>query len=248
MEIENNPISPLNSVSKARYRAKTAYVSPPHQRETVTLGAGYHKTCFLGVSLENRNFQPNRFRALLEWTANRFSKCKILIGDSIHRITLESTQGLSQTSARYHALRIGREFMQENKELLISFRHKMQCEYITCSEIQYSDDYVNFQTAIEEYFISSPKFRVSVESFGRKYHNREWENLSVPERNQRLRRSSEYFLEEFSIFACLVKQGINVMVYPGTFSSLAEIADGKFPGMLPELEALTVVSLMLKRR
>lgn len=248
MDIANDTFSPSNSVSETRYRAKTAYVFPPHQRETVALGADCHTTCFLGVSLENRNFQPNRFHALLEWTANRFSKCKILIGDSIHRITLESTQGLSQTSARHHALRIGREFMRENKELLSSFTHKVQCEYITCSEIQYSDDYVNFKAAIEEYFMSSPKFRGSVEAFGRKYHDREWGNLSVAEQAYRLRRSSEYFLEEFAIFACLVKQGINVMVYPGTFSSLAEIADGKFPGMLPELEALTVVSLMLKRR
>ncbi len=38
------------------------------------------------------------------------------------------------------------------------------------------------------------------------------------------------------------------MIYPGTFNSLAEIIDKKFPGFLPELEALTVVSIDLKKK
>ncbi|MCS7636084.1 hypothetical protein N0390_26295, partial [Pseudomonas aeruginosa] len=46
----------------------------------------------------------------------------------------------------------------------------------------------------------------------------------------------------------LVRKGFKVMAYPGAFSTLAEIAAGDFPGMLDELQKLTVVSLQLKRR
>ncbi|WP_437614697.1 hypothetical protein [Erwinia sp. V71] len=61
-------------------------------------------------------------------------------------------------------------------------------------------------------------------------------------------RSADYFLEEFAIFSCLVADGVNVMVYPGTFSSLADIAEGRFPGIVPQLEQLIFVSLRLKGR
>lgn len=38
------------------------------------------------------------------------------------------------------------------------------------------------------------------------------------------------------------------MIYPGSFSTLTEIADGKYPNILQELKELTVVSLQLKKR
>jgi hypothetical protein len=60
--------------------------------------------------------------------------------------------------------------------------------------------------------------------------------------------SSEYFLEEFAIFACLKRQGLPVMVYPGSFSTLSEIARGEHPGAPEELRDLIVVSLHLKGR
>jgi hypothetical protein len=60
--------------------------------------------------------------------------------------------------------------------------------------------------------------------------------------------SSRYFLEEFAIFACLQQQGIPVMVYPGSFSTLSEIARGEHPGAPKELQSLVVVSLHLKGR
>ncbi|MGD1912018.1 MAG: hypothetical protein ACFB2X_14530 [Rivularia sp. (in: cyanobacteria)] len=61
-------------------------------------------------------------------------------------------------------------------------------------------------------------------------------------------KSNQYFLEEFAIFACLVKRNIPVMIYPGSFSTLTEITDGKHPNVLQELKELTVVSLQLKKR
>ncbi|HHN0681397.1 TPA: hypothetical protein ACRMGX_005112, partial [Pseudomonas aeruginosa] len=80
------------------------------------------------------------------------------------------------------------------------------------------------------------------------YHRHNWEKLSEEQQRHRLDFSSRYFLEEFSVFACLVRKGFKVMAYPGAFSTLAEIAAGDFPGMLDELQKLTVVSLQLKRR
>nr|VFK08480.1 MAG: hypothetical protein BECKLPF1236A_GA0070988_1001725 [Candidatus Kentron sp. LPFa]VFK24714.1 MAG: hypothetical protein BECKLPF1236C_GA0070990_1001526 [Candidatus Kentron sp. LPFa] len=58
----------------------------------------------------------------------------------------------------------------------------------------------------------------------------------------------DYFLEEFAVFACLQQQGLPVFVYPGSFSTLSEIAGGLHPGAPRELQDLIVVSLRLKGR
>nr|VFK00598.1 MAG: hypothetical protein BECKLFY1418A_GA0070994_11204 [Candidatus Kentron sp. LFY] len=65
---------------------------------------------------------------------------------------------------------------------------------------------------------------------------------------QSIRRSVDYFLEEFAVFACLNQQGLPVMVYPGSFSTLSEITSGMHPGAPREIRDLIVVSLRLKGR
>ncbi|WP_445260631.1 tRNA-dependent cyclodipeptide synthase [Photorhabdus sp. RW14-46] len=132
--------------------------------------------------------------------------------------------------------------------ILDAYSHVTKIEYITCAQIQKTSDYILFKKIITAYFESCQKFRFLVEEFGKKFHRHEWNTLTENEKSYRLQQSSEYFLEECSVFACLVKNGNSVMIYPGTFNSLAEIIDKKFPGFLPELEALTVVSIDLKKK
>jgi len=230
--------------STRRYRAKIAFVSPQVRRTSFESEA----ECFLGVSLENRNFELARFHALLEWVTHRFQKCKILIGDSIHRITLEARSRISPEAALPVALRLGHQFMTEHKNLIESYRDITNFEFVTCREIQATRRYDQYSQEIRNYFQQVPEFKASVEAFGRHYHRNRWENVEQDQREYQLQRSCDYFLEEFAVFACFVDDGNSVMIYPGSFSTLAEIADGLFPGVTPELQALTVVSIQLKRR
>jgi tRNA-dependent cyclodipeptide synthase len=242
-EILVNSSTP-GEISATPYRAKVDFVSPQSRRDTFEL----EDECFLGVSLENRNFEPARFNSLLEWVSRRFSQCKILIGDSIHRLTLESCSRIPVEEAHDRALRLGRDFMEENRDIIARYQSITRFEFITCHEIQKTPEYHAHHRAIADYFRHSPAFRGSVESFGLRYHRNNWDMLSEEEREYRLNSSSSYFIEEFAIFACLVNRGITVMVYPGSFSTLAEIADNKFPGVSKELESLCVVSLHFKKR
>lgn len=227
-----------------RYKAKIAFVSPHTRRNSFE----DEPKCFLGVSLENRNFTPNRFHSMVEWAARRFEKCSILIGDHIHRITLQSTRDMPEEDARREAVRLGDAFMEESRLIVDAYRHATDFQYITCSEIQASTECKDFYSSLRNYFLEHSGFRDSVEKFGRNYHRHNCEKLSEEQQRHRLDFSSRYFLEEFSVFACLVRKGFKVMAYPGAFSTLAEIAAGDFPGMLDELQKLTVVSLQLKRR
>ncbi|WP_328546229.1 hypothetical protein [Streptomyces platensis] len=68
------------------------------------------------------------------------------------------------------------------------------------------------------------------------------------ERNWNDGSSGPYFLEEFAIFCCLKDSGLPVMLYPGSFGTLSEIAAGEHEGAPKQLRDLIVVSLRLRGR
>ncbi|NET72800.1 MAG: tRNA-dependent cyclodipeptide synthase [Sphaerospermopsis sp. SIO1G2] len=206
------------------------------------------ESCFLGVSLENKNFTPEKLKALAEWISRRFKYCVVLVGDSIHRITLETTKSVQPEISLIEGLKMGSSFIEENENIFHDFPGKTQFTFETCSQIQESEDYKQFYQYLRDFFESDPNFRSSVESFGRKYHSRKTTNLDDILLKERIRRSCEYFLEEFAIFACLQKRGLSVMVYPGTFSTLTEIVNGEYPYLFKEIKELIVVSLHFKTR
>ena len=231
-------------VSKHRYWAKVDSVSPLSAR----MSFEKFDSCFLGVSLENTNFSQPKLKAMVEWITKRFSQCLVLVGDSIHRITLETNKLLDPETALFEALKIGSYFVQENKSIFNKSEDRNQFLFENCSQIQTSEEYAIFHHNLLAFFETNAKFRSSVEAFGRNYHLRRSSNLSNALLEHYIRRSCDYFLEEFAIFACLQKRGFSVMVYPGTFSTLAEIVNGEHPDIFEELKQLVVVSLHFKKR
>ncbi|MEZ4359574.1 MAG: tRNA-dependent cyclodipeptide synthase [Kofleriaceae bacterium] len=228
-----------------RYRAKIDAVSPPARRMSFERE---HEECFLGVSLENSNFVRPKLRAILEWIARRFPRCTVLIGDSIHRITLETTRDMGAAEARAEALRLGRAFLLEEEEVFKEFQDNTTFSFVTCGEIQAGPAYPAYFERLQRLFRDDPAFRASVERFGKSYHNKHSQDLTPEDRDYRIHRSSQYFLEEFAIFSCLRDRGLGVMVYPGSFSTLAEIAAGDFPAAPAALRDLVVVSLHMRGR
>ncbi len=227
-----------------RYRAKIIFVSPESQRNKFE----NYKSCFCGVSLENSNFIRPKLIASLEWISNRFSFCCVLIGDSIHRITLESLQDLNPEEAKDKALFLGQEFLYREKSIFSQFDKACKFKFVFCSQIQQYHDYAQYHESLKNLYKEDTLFRTSVRAFGEKFHKKKQSQLSLEELERRIEKSSDYFLEEFAIFACLQRRGYPVMVYPGSFSTLTEIAEGKHPNALQELKDLTVVSLQLKKR
>ncbi|MEI5100700.1 tRNA-dependent cyclodipeptide synthase [Streptomyces sp. PmtG] len=229
---------------RTRYKAEIASVSPESSRSTFER----YDTCFLGVSLENSNFTTPKLASMVKWISRRFSRCTVLVGDSIHRITLQSTQGMAPGAARERALELGRCFERGSVEVFAEYRDATEFTLLTCGEVQTWGDYEEFHSKLRAFFDEDDGFRASVEAFGRSYHRKRAEGISAADLGERIRMSSDYFLEEFAVFACLQRRGLPVMVYPGSFSTLAEIAKGVHPGAPDELRELVVVSLHLKGR
>jgi len=233
------------SVERSRYRAKVAFVSPLSSRHTLH----EHDACFLGVSLENHNFHLLKLHGMAEWISRRFARCTVLVGDGIHRITLEKSRSLAPAEAREEALRLGCEFVQDSEHVFDGFRDRTDFAFLKCSEIQQWPEYHFYHRQLRNYFDADLGFRASVEAFGSNYHGRRANDTqSDDDDGFGVRRSCDYFLEEFAIFCCLKRRDLSVMVYPGSFSTLAEVAGGAHPGAPAELRELTVVSLQLKGR
>lgn len=226
------------------YRAKVDSVFPPSARSRFE----QLDSCFLGVSLVNKNFTPEKLKAVIEWVSRRFRYCAVLVGDSIHRITLETTKSLEPDIALMEALEMGRAFIQDNEHLFYAFQEQTQFTFETCSQIQTSENYIQFYKLLQTCFESNASFRSSVEEFSRKYYRRKSNDRDQALIKYKIVQSCEYFLEEFAVFACLNKRGYSVMVYPGAFSTLIEIVNGEYPGLFDEIKTLTLASLHFKTR
>ncbi|MFE2147224.1 tRNA-dependent cyclodipeptide synthase [Streptomyces sp. NPDC059456] len=236
--------TPVEGRRRTRYRTAVQSVSPAARQDTFD----GHEACFLGVSLDNSSFSPGRFESMVKWVSRHYGRCTVLIGDSIHRLTLASTRGMDPDRALEHALDLGRRFMDAQQPVLDAHRASTEFTFVTCSEVQATEEYEEFHYALRTLFVKDEAFRASVESFGRAYHAKHSSTVSAAELQQRIDTSSAYFLEEFAVFCCVTRRDLPVMVYPGQFVTLDEISAGLHPQAPDELRDLTLVALRVQGR
>lgn len=227
-----------------KYKAKIASVSPLEKRNNFELA----NHCFLGVSLENSHFYPQKLAGILEWISRRFSFCTVLVGDSIHRLTLQSVRNLQPTAAMAAALELGECFVQQSRPVFERFSATTRFRFVTCHRVQAQASYQHFHCRLRHLYRTDTRFNQSVNRFAEHYLRKKIDELEPEQWARQIGFSADYFLEEFAIFACLQQQGHSVMVYPGSFSTLSEIAQGQHPLAPEELKALTIVSLCVKGR
>lgn len=228
----------VDTLPKRKYRAKVDDVFPCAKR----LSYRDAEQCFLGISLGNSTFKDDKLDAMLRWISNWCGRCRLLIGDSIHRINFSQDWGISEEEALREALRMGDNFIKGAGALLSSYQARIKLDVVTCAQLQQRSDYLETYEALCRLCRKNESFKSSVQRFSAHYHSRK--RIACSE--ARLAASERYFLEEFAIFSCLVRDGYDVMVYPGTFSTLAEIAEGHFPDAPQALKALTTISLCIK--
>ena len=204
--------------------------------------------CILGVSMGNPSFAPSKLVGITDWINNNFTNCKVLVGDSLYRLTLQISQQYdNEKEALHKALFMGQKFIHEQRVLFD--RHSKTCdfEFILASEIQQQRDYQVYYEDICDLYNTDKIFHHSVISFAQTFIGRRIDNPSQ-EQEKECMLSVSYLLEELAIFSCLIKGGYPIMVYPGSIDVLIEIAEGKHPSLPPSLQKLMYISLFLKRR
>mmetsp|Transcript_10519 Transcript_10519/g.24400 ORF Transcript_10519/g.24400 Transcript_10519/m.24400 type:complete len:351 (+) Transcript_10519:1118-2170(+) len=226
------------------YKAKVSFVAPTESHEDYT----NIKHPFFGISLENSNFIRPKLLASLEWICNRYKQCAVLIGDSIHRITIRYNEDKDEDAATEKAIALGKTFFQNEHHIFDKFNARCKFSFIYCSEIQLFPEYKVYHTFLENLFVTDVNFKNSVTSFSERYYKKRKSAITQEQWHRLIESSCKYFLEEFAVFACLKNRGMDGMIYPGSFSTLSEIAAGEHPNALEELKNLVVVSLHIKKR
>jgi len=225
------------------YKAKLGYLAPRAEQKLLP----QFESCFLGVSLENSNFIRPKLLSMLEWISNRFKNCTVLVGDSIHRITL-TANGVPAEMALQQAMKLGDDFIEREANCFAAFSERCNFTVARCSEVQQQGRCNELHAELNQLFQTSATFRDSVLEFAQSYHQKLRETLSEEQWQIRMTRSKDYFLEEFAIIACLQEQGWPVLVYPGSFSTLVDIVDGRIDNAPPALKALKLACLHIKKR
>lgn len=229
-----------------RYRASVARVSPDHLRADLT---DLHERCMLAVSLGSQTFEGAKLEATIEWIAENFKRCAVLVADSIYRLTLQVTRDLPAESSREVALQMGREFVDTYRPL---FEQHSAChfEFVLFSDIEATPDFKAYFAGFVEFYQTDADFRTSVEGFSQLYLERggkldEEEIREVVWLKRQM--ATLYLLEESAVFALMNRDGWPVLVYPGSIRTFQDIAEGLFPGVPEHLKSLVFVSLRLNR-
>jgi tRNA-dependent cyclodipeptide synthase len=202
--------------SLCRYRAKVSSCYPAKARDILS----EEKSCFLGVSLENRSFSDGKFNEMIKWISRRAERCVVLVGDRIHRKTLQIRLGLSEDNALAAALELGRDFRERAAHLLQLSNNGCAYRIVLCSEIQSSDLYDKYFQVVRDRFSVCETFNETVRNFSGSYIDKRAQLDNAMTQEKQVMLSCEYFLEELAIFACLKKFGYPVMIYPGSFTTL----------------------------
>ncbi|MFJ9703426.1 tRNA-dependent cyclodipeptide synthase [Streptomyces fradiae] len=163
---ETPPVTSEKKTRRTRYKAEIAFVSPQSARHTFD----EISSCFLGVSLENGNFTTAKLDSMVKWISRRFSRCTVLIGDSIHRLTLESMYGLAPDEAHRRAIGLGRQFLAQERPVFEAYRDSTEFTFVTCGDVQGQVECGEVHDQLCKLFADDEAFRGSVESFARAYH------------------------------------------------------------------------------
>ncbi len=228
-----NPISTCEMTVKKKCRIRN--VVPNIAWSTVQ---SYQK-CFLEFSLENQQFDNPKLDAMMRWIDARFKSCAVLMGDSIHRLTMQINKNIDEATALEEAAYITRRTI-ERAESIIEV-HKNSCDFkiILCSDVQKWSEYNMYYKQLANLFMRNEKFSESVMNFTRHFLLRKG-LIDMP---RSIDLSIQYFFEEAAICACMKKLGYLVLISPGSLTMLEEISNHQYTEAPAELKELINISL-----
>ncbi len=209
-----------------------------------------YQKCVFAISLGSKNFvDRERVEACIKWISENFQTCLVLVGDSVHRLTVEVREGIKGDEAYLKAIRTAEKFVNENSFLFEEYSESCEFEIIMISEIAKRSDFNIYYEELQSLYQKNESFQSLVNFFAHKYLNRGEE--VVAEQLGELRQKSlatTYLLEESALFTCLVKEGWLVFVYPGSIKTFEEISEGLHPEVPLPLKQMIWASLRFKKR
>ena len=194
-----------------------------------------YKRCYMGISLDNRDFYGRSLEALLFWTAKNYEQCLIIVGDYLRRFNEQIFSGKTGESAEKVCLGAGDTYLARTAEIFSRIAEP-KIKLIRWKDCIEKERYKKARNILDNLYKTDESFRAAVQkdafSFIKR-QNLKKQNLAVP-LEEAIDISSQYLLEEVAVFSALSEEGWNIEVYPGPeLGVLVEIAKGNFAN-IPE--------------
>ena len=118
------------------YKIKVASVHPTSVRShfhSANIAHTKDCNCLLGLSLNNEQFSLPKLQSMAAWIDQRFRKCRILVGDSIFRLTLQINEQLDEGASLEKARQIGNTTIEQ---IMYIFDSAVDCQFeiMRCSD------------------------------------------------------------------------------------------------------------------
>ncbi len=204
--------------------------------------------CVFPISLGSKNFYTKPVEACIKWISYNFKNCLVLVGDSVHRLTIQVREGIKEDEARLKAIHTAEKFVNENYLSFQEYSEGCQFEFKMLSEIAKRSDFNIYYDELQSLYQKNESFQSMVNSFAQSYLNRvkQVEVEDMQELKQK-HLATTYLLEESALFSCIAKEGWLVFLYPGSIKTFEEISEGLHPEVPEALKQIIWVSLGLKR-
>jgi tRNA-dependent cyclodipeptide synthase len=215
----------------------------PKYRAYASPGRKDNVRCILGVSLENSDFHTSKLITITDWISKHYAESIVMVGDGLHRITLQLDSEASDSETLEHSKWLARDFVYSQLSVFRLNDSRCHFTFVFCSEVQGTARYLAYYGQLVDLFRDDEEFRNSVRAFSLEFLRRK------PEREhqeQHVEMSCRYLVEELAIICCLAEDGPSTFVYPGSLTILREIADGKHRSVPACLLRIDYVELKLK--
>jgi tRNA-dependent cyclodipeptide synthase len=217
----------------------------PKYRAYASVGRKANQHSILGISLESPDFYTTKLITITDWIRNHYSKCIVMLGDGLYRITLQLDSNVSENEALEHSKWLARDFAYSHLSVFKLRESSCRFDFVFCSEIQKTSSYRNYYGALCALYKENQDFQNSFKTFAFEFLRRK------PRRQEHahnhVEMSCRYLLEELAVICCLSQDSPCTFVYPGSLTILAEIAEGKHPCVPECLRNIDYIELKLKR-
>lgn len=177
-------------------------------------------SAILGISLSNPTFAGPSLPPFLDWATLHFGEVVILFGDYLERHNVPSADpALAASAAMQKAIHL-RDYI----ERCVSRFPRGRFSFQSAHDIMCQEPFAKAYSSLVQHFEADFPFKETVMSDVDKYIQRK-QRIPGATKDELVRRSVAYILEELALFSLLADQGYRVQIYPGrhlrVFTALA---------------------------
>jgi tRNA-dependent cyclodipeptide synthase len=208
------------------------------------------RSCAIGISIGNARCEGDHLAAMVELAAANFERTTLLIGDSLHRLTLRIERGMTPAKAEDEAIAIGRGVERRLEVALPSEDRRFSI--LLTSQVARLRSFGAALRILSDTVAADEELRRILERDAKEYHERPARmrgTLSGRDRRD-FQLSCRYLLEDVALCAVLASDcGIETLIYPGSPPRvLAAAIDGGIRSLKTPLANFRFVPVRFRKR